>query len=212
MVRKIKAKLVLQLRNQSLSRRSIESAHKISRHSIQAVLDAAELAGLVWDDVAEMSEDEVYTALFPGRGVRQSVFAQLDWDRVHTEMARVGVTLRLFTPGVCGHNFSRRAGGHDLNRFCWLYIEHGAMSGASSRVGGKAGRSIEVDWSVPLCSCWIRLQMRSRRCISSSSACRSADMHSWTQAWIWLRTRGCALMRRCSLSSAAAFHVWCPTI
>lgn len=74
MVRKIKAKLVLQLRNQSLSRRAIESAHKISRHSIQAVLDAAELAGLGWDDVAEMSETEVYTALFPGRGVRESVF------------------------------------------------------------------------------------------------------------------------------------------
>lgn len=55
MVRKIKAKLVLQLRNQSLSRRAIESAHKISRHSIPAVLDAAELAGLGWDDVAEMT-------------------------------------------------------------------------------------------------------------------------------------------------------------
>lgn len=61
MVRKIKAKLVLQLRNQNLSRRAIESAHKISRHSIQAVLDAAELAGLGWDDVAELSEAEVYT-------------------------------------------------------------------------------------------------------------------------------------------------------
>lgn len=40
MVRKINAKLVLQLRNQSLSRRTIESAHKISRHSIQSVFGA----------------------------------------------------------------------------------------------------------------------------------------------------------------------------
>ncbi len=87
MVRKIKAKLVLQLRDQNLSRRAIESAHKISRHSIQAVLDAAELAGLGWDDVAELSEGEVYAALFPGRGVRESVFAQPDWARVHTELA-----------------------------------------------------------------------------------------------------------------------------
>ena len=68
MVRKIKTKLVLQLRNQSLSRRAIESAHGISRHSIQAVLDAAELAGLGWDDVAELSEAEVYAVLFPAAG------------------------------------------------------------------------------------------------------------------------------------------------
>ena len=68
MVRKIKAKLVLQLRNQGLSRRAIESAQGMSRHSIQAVLDAAELAGLGWADIAVLSEGEVYAALFPGRG------------------------------------------------------------------------------------------------------------------------------------------------
>ena len=90
MVRKVKAKLVLQLRNQSLSRRAILSAHGISRHSIQAVLDAAELAGFDWDDVAELSEAKVYAALFPGRGVRESVVAQPDWTRVRTELAPVG--------------------------------------------------------------------------------------------------------------------------
>jgi hypothetical protein len=83
-VRKIKAMLVLQLRNQSLSRRAIASAHGISRHSIQAVLGAAEVAGLGWDDVAKLSEAEVYMALFTGRSVRESVFAQPDRPRVHT--------------------------------------------------------------------------------------------------------------------------------
>lgn len=45
MIRKINAKLVLQLRNQSLSRRTIESAHKISRHSIQSVFGADRAQG-----------------------------------------------------------------------------------------------------------------------------------------------------------------------
>ncbi|MEC5182533.1 transposase [Arthrobacter sp. CG_A4] len=149
MVRKIKAKLVLQLRNQSLSRRAIESAHGISRHSIQAVLDAAELAGLGWDDVTELSEAEVYAALFPGRGVRESVFAQPDWPRVHTELARVGVTLKLLHQEYV--DASSRAGQAVMSydRFCRLYGEHAAVTGASSRVGHKAGRSIEVDWSGP---------------------------------------------------------------
>lgn len=149
MVRKINAKLVLQLRNQSLSRRAIESAHKISRHSIQAVLDAAELAGLGWDDVAEMSEAEVYAALFPGRGVRESVFAQPDWARVHTELARVGVTLKLLHQEYVDTTSRAGQAVMSYDRFCRLYGEHAAVTGASSRVGHKAGRSIEVDWSGP---------------------------------------------------------------
>ncbi|MGP9618443.1 IS21 family transposase [Arthrobacter sp. AOP36-A1-22] len=149
MVRKIKAKLVLQLRNQSLSGRAIESALGISRHSIQAVLDAAELAGLGWGDVAELSEAEVYSALFPGRGVRESVFAQPDWARVHTELARVGVTLKLLHQEYVDA-FSREGQAvMSYDRFCRLYAEHAAVTGASSRVGHKAGRSIEVDWSGP---------------------------------------------------------------
>ena len=49
----------------------------------------------VWDDIADSSDGEVYARLFPGRGEHQSVFAQPDWDQVHREMARVGVTLKL---------------------------------------------------------------------------------------------------------------------
>ena len=149
MVRKIKAKLALQLRNQSLSRRAIESAHGISRHSIQAVLEAADRLGLGWNEVAEMSEAEVYAALFPGRGVRESVFAQPDWPRVHTELARVGVTLKLLHQEYV--DASSRAGHAVMSydRFCRLYGDYAAVTGASSRVGHKAGRSIEVDWSGP---------------------------------------------------------------
>jgi transposase len=149
MVRKIKAKLVLQLRNQGLSGRAISSTQGMSRHSIQAVLDAADRAGLSWDDVAEMSEGEVYSALFPGRGVRESVFVQPDWPRVHRELARVGVTLKLLHQEYV--DASGRAGQAVMSydRFCRLYGDYATVTGASSRVGHKAGRSIEVDWSGP---------------------------------------------------------------
>ena len=148
MVRKIKAKLILQLRNQGLSRRAIESAQGMSRHSIQSVLDAAERLGLGWDDVAEQSEAEVYSTLFPGRGVHESVFAQPDWARVHAELARVGVTLKLLHQEYVDATSMAQA-TMSYDRFCRLYGEHAAVSGATSRVGHKAGRSIEVDWSGP---------------------------------------------------------------
>ena len=148
MVRKIKAKLVLQLRNQGLSGRAIASAQGIARNSVQAVLETADRLGLGWDDVQEMPEAEVYAALFPGRGVHESVFAQPDWGRVHTELARVGVTLKLLHQEYVDTSGQAQA-VMSYDRFCRLYGDYAAVSGATSRVGHKAGRSIEVGWSGP---------------------------------------------------------------
>ena len=95
MVRKIKAKLVLQLRAEGLSGRAIAASQQISRNSVAAVLEAADAAKLGWDDVADLPDGEVYSLLFPGRGEHASVFAEPDWAEVHREMARVGVTMKL---------------------------------------------------------------------------------------------------------------------
>ena len=37
----------------------------------------------------------MYALVFPGRSEHESVFVQPDWERVHRELARVGVTLKL---------------------------------------------------------------------------------------------------------------------
>ncbi|MGO1391670.1 MAG: IS21 family transposase, partial [Brachybacterium alimentarium] len=67
MVRKIRAKLVLQLRAEGLSGRAIAAAQGMSRKSITAVLEAADATGTSWDDVVDLPEGEVYSRLFPGR-------------------------------------------------------------------------------------------------------------------------------------------------
>lgn len=146
MARKTKAKLIMQLRNQGLSGRAIASAQDMARNSVQAVIDAAEKLGLGWDEVAELPEAEVYPTLFPGRNVRESVFAQPDWTRVHKELARVGVTLKLLHQEYIDATSMAQA-TMSYDRFCRLNGEHVAVSRATSRVGHKAGRSIEVDWS-----------------------------------------------------------------
>jgi transposase len=149
MVRKIRAKLVLRLRAEGLSGRAIATSQGMSRKSITAVLEAADAAGVVWDDVADSSDREVYARLFPGRGEHQSVFAQPDWDQVHREMARVGVTLKLLHGEYAD---SRAAAGEPVmsyDRFCRTYQRHVLVTGVASRVGHKAGQTVEVDWSGP---------------------------------------------------------------
>lgn len=146
MVRKIKAKLVLRLRAEGLTGRQI-AAQGMSRTSVAMVLDAADREGIGWDDVAELDETDVYARLFPGRGEHDSVHAQPDWEKVHKELAKVGVTLKLLHGEYVDACRSRGETAMGYDRFCKTYQRHVLVIGAASRVGHKAGQTVEVDWS-----------------------------------------------------------------
>ena len=149
MVRKIRAKLILQLRAEGLSGRAIAASQSISRNSIRSVLDAADAADLTWDDVADRPDDEVYELLFPGRGQHHSIFTQPDWDRVHKELARVGVTLKLLHAEYTDDCAAAGAPAMGYDRFCRTYQRHVLVTGVASRVGHKPAQTVEVDWSGP---------------------------------------------------------------
>lgn len=149
MVRKIRAKLVLSLRAEGLSGRAIAVAQSMSRKSVLEVFAAADRAALRWDDIAQQNDAEVYTLLFPGRGEHQSVYAQPDWATVHRELARVGVTLKLLHAEYLDRCQTAGDPAMGYDRFCKGYAQHVLISGAASRVGHKAGQTIEVDWSGP---------------------------------------------------------------
>ena len=146
MVRKIKAKLVLRLRSEGLTGRQI-AAQGMSRTSVAMVLDAADREGIGWDDVAALGEADVYARLFPGRGEHDSVHAQPDWEKVHKELAKVGVTLKLLHGEYVDACLSRGETAMGYDRFCKSYQRHVLVIGAASRVGHKAGQTVEVDWS-----------------------------------------------------------------
>ena len=148
MVRKIKAKLVLRLREEGSSGRQI-AAQGMSRHSVTAVIEAADREGVGWDDVADLDEAAVYQLLFPGRGEHESVHAQPDWPSVHRVLARVGVTLKLLHGEYVDKCRVEGSTAMGYDRFCKTYQKHVLVSGAASRIGHKAGQSIEVDWSGP---------------------------------------------------------------
>lgn len=96
MARRIRAREVLRLRSvNGLSQNAIARTAHVSKHSVQDVLEAARKRGVSWEDVEGMSEEAAYALLFPGRGDAGPVHADPDWARVHRELARTGVTLKL---------------------------------------------------------------------------------------------------------------------
>lgn len=149
MVRKIRAKLVLELRAQGVSARAIAAGQGISRNSIASVLEAADRLNLRWEDVAELPEHEVYECLFPGRADHRSVYAQPDWDTMHKELARVGVTLKLLHREYVDQHAASGLPVMSYDRFCRIYQKYVLQSGVASRVGHKAAQTVEVDWAGP---------------------------------------------------------------
>ena len=149
MVRRIKTKLVLELRAQGITGRMIAHTHGMSRNSVAAVFSAADRAGIVWDSITDKTDAEVYALVFPGRGEYESVFVQPDWERVHKELARVGVTLKLLHGEYVDGCAVKKQPSMSYDRFCKSYSANALITGATSRVGHKAGQTVEVDWSGP---------------------------------------------------------------
>ncbi|MBP1325852.1 transposase [Leucobacter exalbidus] len=148
MVRKIKAKLVLRLRAEGLSLRQVE-AQGISQHSVIKTERAAAREGITWATAEPMSDVEVYERLFPDSGTRESVYEQPDWPKLHRELARVGVTLKLLHDEYRDLCQATDRPGMGYDRFCKTYADYVRTQGISSRVGHKAGQTVEVDWSGP---------------------------------------------------------------
>ena len=100
MVRKIKAKQILKRHSQSVSGRAIAGSLGISRSSVAETLGAAADAGVSYADIASKSDDEVCALLFPGRNEHASACRQPDWEAVHRELAKTGVTFVFSQVGV----------------------------------------------------------------------------------------------------------------
>ncbi len=149
MAGRIGAKLIMELREQGASRRSIASSRRMSMGSVCEVFDIAAERGVTWEQVRDMPENEVCRLFYPGRHARGSVFEEPDWDYAHKEMAKVGVNLRPLHDECKAGRAARHAVAMGCTKFCEGYGDRVAASGPTKRIEHKAGVSCEVGWSGP---------------------------------------------------------------
>lgn len=149
MARKIRAKLIMELREQGLSRRMIAKTRRMSMESVCDVFDIATDRDIGWDEVKDMPDDDVYRLFYPDRHVRESIFEEPDWEYVHKEMAKVGVNLRLLHDEY--KERCRRTGkvAMGYTKFCGDYGDWAVANSLTKRIEHKAGQACEVDWSGP---------------------------------------------------------------
>lgn len=149
MARRIPVRGILRLRASGLSGNAIARTQSVSKTSVMDTFHAADEKGVSWDDVEPMSDSEAYALLFPERVHDGPVYADPDWEHVHRELARVGVTLKRLHAEYRDEQRSKGGPFMSYDRFCKRYREFTVSKQVVSRVGHKAGRIMEVDWAGP---------------------------------------------------------------
>ena len=149
MANRIRAKDILRLDGSGLSGRAIAASLGVSRNSVTAVLAAAKREGFGWEDARPLSDREVYDRLFPERAHEATVYPDPDWERIHRELARDGVTLKRLHAEYRDACSARGEASMGYDRFCKRYREFTVRKSVVSRVGHKAGRIMEAGWAGP---------------------------------------------------------------
>ncbi|MBP8641019.1 MAG: IS21 family transposase [Oscillospiraceae bacterium] len=147
MARKIQVKTVLELRAAGMSQRQIASSRHMSKTSVSEVFRIAEERKVGFDDISELRPEEVYNLFFPEKFDVAALFASRDYEYVHHELSRTGVTLKLLWKEYrdkCANGATIPVG---YTKFCSGYAEYTDQSNLTNHLHHKPGVVAEVDWS-----------------------------------------------------------------
>lgn len=138
---------ILRLHSLGRSQRSIALEVQSSRDTVAATLTAARAAGISWPLADDITNADLQEILFPGRYVSASPYAVPDYEWIHRELARTGVTLSLLWSEYCVQ--VRDAGGipYMYTQFCEKYRRWARLTKATMRITHKPGDAMQVDWA-----------------------------------------------------------------
>ena len=151
-MKRIRAKEILEARVQGLSMNEIAKQLRVSKHSVSSVCSRALSKGLTSERIREMSDLEVYAFLYPEKEGANTLYTEVDYDRVTSELRRVGVTMKLLHEEYvdqCRTNGTVPVG---YTKFCTDYKSWRINRNYSDRILHKPGVAVEVDWSGPTMS------------------------------------------------------------
>lgn len=138
---------ILRLHNLGKSQRSIALVIQSSRDTVAATITAAKAAGVFWPLDNNVSNEDLQDILFPGKYAPASPYTMPDYEWIHRELARMGVTLTLLWSEYCVK--VRNDGGvpYMYTQFCEKYRRWARVTKATMRITHKPGDAMQVDWA-----------------------------------------------------------------
>lgn len=131
------------------SQREIQASTGLSKGSVSDYLTRAFRAGLTWEIARDLSETEVEARLFERLGAAEPPSrATIDFNWVHQEMRKKGVTLQLlwseYQEAVA---ISGNLRPYQYSQFCDLYGDWKGKLALVMRQTHRAGEKVFIDFS-----------------------------------------------------------------
>jgi transposase len=136
---------ILRLSSLSYSQRQIAASTSSARDTISEVLKLAKKHNLEWPLDEEFSNQAIQDLLYPERKERLRRIP--DYEYIHKELAKPGVTLTLLWAEYTAMSSSENAIPYQMTRFCENYRSWVRSTKATMRINRKPGDLMEVDWA-----------------------------------------------------------------
>ena len=139
-------KEILRLHSLGLNNTRIAESCGCARSTVISTLRRAGEQGIAWDVVRGLSETDVAARLFPAASPGRQ-YRMPDYEKVHRELQRPGVTLSLLWVEYCEE--CRAAGElpYQSTQFNKYYADYVHKTKATMRLEHRPGETMQVDWA-----------------------------------------------------------------
>ncbi len=137
---------IIRLKSLGYSNVSVASSCGSSRNTIAEVWKLAQDKDLGWPIPGTLTNNEIGQLLYPGRGVNEGRKFP-DFEYVHNELAKPGVTLSLLWAEYCAQCAEEHTIPYQHTQFNEKYHAYAVTKKATLRIKRKPGELMEVDWA-----------------------------------------------------------------
>lgn len=138
---------ILRLHSQGISQRSIAASCSCSRNTVARAIEKSREYNLELPLPKEFTDQKLAELFYPRQPPALSNRRMPDYEQVHKELAKNGVTLSLLWTEYCA--LCRCAGEipFQYTQFCYYYREYVQKTKATMHIDRKPGEIMEVDWA-----------------------------------------------------------------
>ena len=137
---------ILRLNSQGISQRSIAASCSCSRNTVAKVLSLAQEIDVAWPLREGISDNDLHRLFFPESAAPPSR-KRPDYEYIHKEMAKCGVTLSLLWSEYCESCRQSNEVPLMYSQFCYYYQQFTLKNKVTMHIHRKPGEQIEVDWA-----------------------------------------------------------------
>jgi len=137
---------VLRLHNLGINHSQIAASAKCSRQTVISILQRAKQKGITFEDAKNMSDRELKKAINDD-DIDRMEYRMPDYEIVHREMGKSGVTLSLLWVEYCDECRKLKQIPYQSTQFYKYYRDFVRETGATMHIERKPGETMEVDWA-----------------------------------------------------------------